>query len=108
MNSLSESNQKKETIVISIAAVVIALGYYSLYILLSTLNTPKFEDTMGGWIDLSWIVITGTWLAGANVKEKGYQQDSIRIFGIITFFAGILLFFTPLVATVLFASGRGT
>ena len=93
---------------ICIALGLILTGCYPLYILLSTLNSPDYQDTVGAWLAMVAMLAAGTWIAGENVKAKGHQKDSTRIFGIVTFFIGIILFFIPVVASLLLASGRGT
>lgn len=83
------------------------VGLYPLIVFLSSLDNPRHMTTVGAWLLISPLLFAGTLLCGSGIKEKGYQNESIRIFAIVSFFVGILLFFTPVVASVLYGLGIG-
>lgn len=107
IHSVARNNPKQELISISIACGMILTGMYPLVVFLSTMNNPDLQQTLVAWIASAFTLVWGTLLAGAKVKAKGHQKESIRIFGLVSFFTGILLFSIPLVAAILLASGRG-
>lgn len=78
------------------------VGLYPLFILLSSLGSPHHMTTVGTWLLVSPLLFIGTMLSGSGIKEKGYQNTSIRIFAIVSFFVGILFFFIPVVASLLY------
>ena len=88
--------------------VLLLTGIYPLVTLLRTLDNPRFMNTLGDWLLVSVPMIVGLIILGFGVKEKGYQKNSIRIFGLISFFVGILLFsVTPTIASILYGTGSG-
>lgn len=82
-------------------------GLYPLFVLLFSLDNPRHMDTVGAWILVSALLFTGTMLSGSAIKEKGHQDESIRLFAIVSFFVGILFFFIPVVASLLYGLGIG-
>jgi hypothetical protein len=82
-------------------------GLYPLFILLFSLDNPRHMDTVGAWILVSAFLFIGTMLSGSAIKEKGHQNESIRLFAIVSFFVGILFFFIPVIASVLYGLGIG-
>jgi hypothetical protein len=88
---------------------VLALsGLYPLVTLLTTLGNPRHMNTMGSWLLVSLVMFAGIIVLGFGVKEKGYQKDSIRVFGISAFSAAVLLFLiTPVTASLMYAFGIG-
>jgi hypothetical protein len=82
-------------------------GLYPLIVFLASLSNPRHMTTVGAWLLISPLLFIGTLLCGSGIKEKGYQNESIRIFATVSFFVGILLFFTPVVASILYGFGIG-
>lgn len=82
-------------------------GFYPLIVLLMTLDDPRHMNTMGAWLLISPALFTGTILSGFGVKEKGYQKDTMRYFGIASFAVGVFFFFVPVIASVLYGLGIG-
>lgn len=82
-------------------------GLYPLFVFLFSLDNPRHMDTVGAWLLISPLLFIGTMLCGSGIKEKGYQNESIRLFASISFFIGILFFFIPVVASLLYGLGIG-
>lgn len=84
------------------------VGLYPLLVLLSSLSQPHFMTTVGAWLVVSPFFFIGAIMSASGVKEKGYQNLSIRIFAVVSFFIGILFFFIPVVASLLYGLRIGT
>lgn len=82
-------------------------GFYPLIVLLMTLGNPRHMETMAAWLLISPALFAGTILSGFGVKEKGYQKDTMRYFGIASFAVGVFFFFVPVIASVLYGLGIG-
>jgi hypothetical protein len=82
-------------------------GLYPLFILLDTLDNPRHMTTVGSWILVSPALFAGIITLAFGLKEKGYQEKTVRILGISVFFVSIALFLIPLVASLMYASGIG-
>lgn len=84
------------------------VGLYPLFLLISSFANPRHMVTVGAWLLVSPLLFIGTLLSGSGIKEKGYQNNSIRIFGIVSFFVGIVLFFIPVIASLLYGMRIGS
>lgn len=87
--------------------VLTLAGLYPLFIFLFSLDNPRHMNTVGAWLLISPLLFTGTMLCGSGIKEKGHQNDAIRLFAIVSFFIGILFFFIPAVASLLYGLDIG-
>lgn len=82
-------------------------GVYPLFVLLNTLGNPRHMDTVGAWVLVSPALFAGVITVAFGVKEKGFQEKSIRTLGISVFWITIAFLVLPFVASVMYASGIG-
>lgn len=80
-------------------------GFYPMIVFLTTLDEPSYLKTVISWLIVSLPLLIGVICGAFGIKEKGYQKQSLRVFGIVSLCFGLACLMLPMLTSAIYLSG---